>query len=215
MKVLEGPRIVDVGADWRAAVEATERRVVVDVGAGDGRWSYEMARGDPETLFVALDPDGAALQEYAFRASRKASRGGVENAVFVAASIESPPAELAGLADEVHVNFPWAALLRGLLLPERDVLRGLRAIAKPGSPIRLVVTYDAGHDHGAGVDPGSGPLDRRALERLEDPYRENGVEIEETRLLTRDEALAIPSTWGRRLLHGRPRDVFEVTARRL
>jgi hypothetical protein len=30
------------------------------------------------------------------------------------------------------------------------------------------------------------------------------------RRLTQDEALAIPSNWGRRLLHARPRDVYYI-----
>ena len=39
-------------------------------------------------------------------------------------------------------------------------------------------------------------------------YTAAGLVVDEHRRLTADEALEIPSTWGRRLLHARPRDVY-------
>jgi 16S rRNA (adenine(1408)-N(1))-methyltransferase len=214
MRMVEGSRVVQGHAKWREQVLASGRRVVVDVGAGDGRWAYEMARRDPGALFLALDPDADALKEYAYRASRKPSRGGVENAAFVVASIEDPPPEVQGVADEVHVLLPWAALLRGLLRPEPAVLRGLASLLKPGGEVRLVLTYDATHDHGAEVDADIGSLNPATIERLSEPYSECGIQIEGARELGLDESLAIPSNWGRRLLHGRARPVYEVRARR-
>jgi 16S rRNA (adenine(1408)-N(1))-methyltransferase len=209
LRVLKGTSITESGPAWRGAL-ARAARLVVDVGAGDGRWVYEQARADPSSLYVALDPDAEALAEYAFRASRKAARGGVVNALFVAAAVEEPPTELAGLADEVHVNFPWAALLRGLLLPDARVLAGIVALAKPGALLEMVLTYDAAHDHGAGLAPGVPSLAPGLLSALAEPYAAAGVELAAPRLLSREEALAVPSTWGRRLLHGRRRDVYLV-----
>ena len=182
----------------------------MDVGAGDGRWAYEQARRDPSAFYVALDPDAGALGEYALRASRKPERGGVANALFVVAAVEEPPPELAGFADEVHVNFPWAALLRGLLLPDARVLAGIAALAKPGALLEMVLTYDAAHDHGAGLGPAAPDLAPEVIEALSQPYAAAGIELAQPRLLSREEALAVPSTWGRRLLHGRPRRVYVV-----
>jgi 16S rRNA (adenine(1408)-N(1))-methyltransferase len=209
MRVLEGGRINEATGVPARLREA--RRVVIDVGSGDGRWSYERAQSDPDSLFVALDPHAEGLKDYAFRASRKPSRGGRPNVLFVVASVESPPGELLHVANEVKVIYPWAALLRGLLLPERPVLDGLRALAAPGATFDLVLTYDAPHDLGAGLSLPS--LDAAAIDRLREPYRTAGLLIESSELLDRDEALAVPSTWGRRLLHGRKRDVFRVAGK--
>jgi hypothetical protein len=43
-------------------------------------------------------------------------------------------------------------------------------------------------------------------------YEAAGLHATGCRRLTQDEALALPSTWGRRLLHARPREVYLLTA---
>ena len=74
MRILQGTKLVDAPAGWRTSVE--ERRIVIDVGAGDGRWAYDGARRDPESLYIGVDPDADSLADYAYRAGRKPSRGG-------------------------------------------------------------------------------------------------------------------------------------------
>ena len=117
MRILNGTKPTDAPDSWRATLDG--QRVVVDVGAGDGRWVYESARGDPSSVYIAIDPDGEALAEYAYRASRKPARGGIANAQFVVASVEKLPPELDSIADVVRVNFPWGSLLRGLMSRSR------------------------------------------------------------------------------------------------
>jgi 16S rRNA (adenine(1408)-N(1))-methyltransferase len=66
----------------------------------------------------------------------------VPNALFVCASIEDPPVPLLGIAGEVFVHLPWGRLLSGLVLGEPDICGGLRAIARVGAPLRVVVGAD-------------------------------------------------------------------------
>jgi 16S rRNA (adenine(1408)-N(1))-methyltransferase len=211
LRIVQSTKVVEAESGWREALDVSDRRVVVDVGAGDGRWVYENARRDPDTLFIGLDPDAAALKEYAFKAGRKPSRGGVPNAVYIVGSVESPPPQLIAVADELMVLFPWAALLRGLLLAEEATLRGIVAIAKPGASFELVLTYEASHDRGAGLESDMPSLDAARLEALAAAYGRAGLEVGAYRRLTTEEALDIPSTWGHRLLHGRRREVFRVS----
>src|SRR3972149_3526249 len=131
MRILNGTKVIDAEPGWREALLHGGRRVVIDLGAGDGRFAYESARNDAASVYVAVDPDAAALAAYAFRACRKPARGGVANAHFVVA-VAALPAPLHALADLVCVNFPWGGLLRGLLQPETAVLRALASLAKPG-----------------------------------------------------------------------------------
>jgi hypothetical protein len=84
-------------------------------------------------------------------------------------------------------------------------------VAKPGAVFDIVLTYDPAHDHGAGLDDAMHGPDIASLEALAEPYAAAGLRIEECREVARDEALAIPSTWGRRLLHGRDRRVFRLS----
>jgi 16S rRNA (adenine(1408)-N(1))-methyltransferase len=215
VRVLEGTKVVDIDHANAVALLAGVRPVVVDVGSGDGRWPYENARKDRDSFYIGLDPDAAAMAEYAYRAARKPSRGGVDNVMFVVASLEQLPVELAGSAGRVRVNYPWAGLLRGILLPQQEALAGLTSLMARDAVLELVLTYDADHDSAA--------LEGAALPSLSEAYVESalapaygsaGLTFDEVRRLSLDEALAIPSTWGRRLLHGRARDVFLIRAAR-
>ena len=211
MRILHGTKVIDASQNEIDALLADSQTKVIDLGAGDGRYVYESARDDATTLFVAVDPDAETLSGYAFRASRKPARGGVENAVFVVASVEALPSELTSIADRVRVNFPWGSLMRGLLEPDASVVRAVLSLAKPRGRVELIVSYDPSRDTGAFHGPPLPLLDAEYLESTLLPaYQSAGAVVVESRRLTQDEALAIPSTWGRRLLHARPRDVFWV-----
>lgn len=185
--------------------------MIIDVGCGDGRFPYQRARDDPEALYIGIDPDADTLAEYAYRASRKPSRGGVANVLYVVAALQDLPAELAGIADIVCVNFPWGGLLRGLLIPDPAVLGAVAGLAKPGGRFEVVLTFDAAHDAGVFGDLESPSLDEQYIrEVLAAPYAAAGLKVEDVREITREEALALPSTWGRRLLHGRVRRVYHI-----
>lgn len=209
MRILEGTKQVEAPRAWRPAFP--QHRVVIDVGAGDGRWAYESARQDADSLYIAVDPDAATLAEYAFRAGRKPSRGGVANALFVVAAVEDLPPELHASASLVRVNFPWGSLLRGLVLPELPVLRALARLGATDARFEFVISYDPEHDIAGLAGEILPPLsEQRIDEVLGPPYTAAGLPIENRRRMSLDEAIALPSTWARRLLHGRPREVFWI-----
>ncbi len=209
MRILVGTKITDAAADWREALP--EQPVVVDLGAGDGRFTYEQAKRDPKALFVGVDADGDTLSEYAFRAARKPSRGGTGNAIFVVAAAEALPEELLGIASLVRVNFPWGSLLRGLVLPEPSILKAVAGLSNPGGRFEFVICYDPVHDLAGLGGETLPPLEEARIDSALAPaYAEAGLSLEEKRRLKVKEALAIPSTWGRRLLHGRNRSVFLI-----
>ena len=191
------------------------RKLTIDLGAGDGRFAYESARANPDGLFLAIDPDADALAEYAFRAGRKPARGGAGNVLFVVASLEDLPAELEGIAATVRVNYPWAGLLRSLLRPTPEAPKAIGRLLKDGGRFEIVMTYDAEHDAAVFGDEGPLRLDLDCIEqKLVPAYSEQSLRVDDARRLAREEALAIPSTWGRRLLHGRPREVYWIAGRR-
>lgn len=216
VRLLRGSKLVTVGQEWRRAALESGRPILIDLGAGDGRFVYEMARRQPDQLFVAIDPDADSLAEYAYRAGRKPARGGVENAFFVIAAVESLPPELLGLASVLHVNFPWGNLLRGLLLPEPEVLAAAASLVAADARFEIVLCYDPLHDTGAFAgEPLPAPDEVYIDAMLAGPYLNAGLLIEARRRLDHEQAIALPSTWGRRLLHARPRPVFLIAGRRL
>ncbi len=213
MRLLQGTKLIEAPPSWRDDLARDGRPVIVDLGAGDGRYAYESARADPTHLFVAVEPNADTLSEYAYRASRKPARGGVENAIFVVASLEHLPSELDDLAATVRINFPWGSLLRALLDPNPESLASLTRLTASGR-FEIVFSYHPEHDTGAFAGPALPALDEPYIADVLAPaYLTSGLEIDETRRLTQDEALLIPSTWGRRLLHARPRDVYWIAAR--
>ena len=79
------------------------------------------------------------MAETSRRAAAKQARGGVENAMFLQASLETLGGELDRLADGLTVNFPWGSLLRAVALPEPALLQKLAALAKPGAELDILV----------------------------------------------------------------------------
>lgn len=63
------------------------------------------AAAQPDRLVVGVDANADAMTEAARRAA-KPNRGGLPNALFVAAAVEALPAELDGVADLVTAHFP-------------------------------------------------------------------------------------------------------------
>jgi 16S rRNA (adenine(1408)-N(1))-methyltransferase len=211
MRIMQGSKVIEAPPGWRTALVLDDPRVVVDVGAGDGRWAYESARDDPDKLFIAIDPDAEHLAEYAYRASRKPARGGVDNTAFVVAPVEALPRELDGIADLVRVNFPWGGLLRGLLEGNAATVGALKTLARPGAGFEAVMSYDPSHDTNAFVGDPLPALDEDYIDRtLTSALAQQGLSLTQRRQVYADEALALPSTWGRRLLHSRPRDVYLI-----
>ena len=128
------------------------------------------------------------------------------------APVEALPAELHGIADVVRVNFPWGSLLRGLLQPDaRDARGDLRPRQGAARRFEIVMSYDPSHDTNAFAGEPLPPLDEAYIDSVLVPaYAESGMSINVRHQMFRDEALELPSTWGRRLLHARPRDVYFI-----
>jgi 16S rRNA (adenine(1408)-N(1))-methyltransferase len=209
VRILQGTKVIEAPPGWRDAIDRDGRPVVIDLGAGDGRWVYDSARAYPSRYFIAVDPDADALSESAYRASRKPARGGVDNAAFVIAAVERLPPELVGIAALIRINFPWGSLLRALLEPYAAILDSIATLAAPGGRFEIVLSYHPEHDTGAFVGDPLPALTSRYIEGvLVAAYRAAGLHVVEHRRLTQNEALAIPSSWGRRLLHARSRDVY-------
>ena len=164
----------------------TAAQVHIDIGTGDGRQVYRVAREDPTGLFIGVDANAEALQQVSYRASRKPARGGVANAVFVHASLDDLPGALARLADRVTVFYPWGSLLRALVDPDERALAALAGLGRAGASFEARINRSA-------ADP-----DALELERLMCAYRRAGIHVAPEAVSPDDR-----STWAARL---RPHD---------
>jgi len=207
--VVRGRTVTTVqGRTVRERAEAATR-VVVDLGAGDGRWLYRLARAHPDWCCLALDASAESLREVSRRAARAAGRGGASNAWFLRAAVDALPAALDGLADEVHVHFPWGRLLEVLLRPEVDVLVGIAGMARDSAALCVRVNLSVLGLPAVCRRLDLPPAGHQNLEaRLRAGYAAAGLHLAAVRQVTR-----VPDTsWGRRLSSGRPLPELAIEA---
>jgi 16S rRNA (adenine(1408)-N(1))-methyltransferase len=164
------------------------------------------ARAD--RLAVGVDASAAAMVEASRRAGARPGRGGLPNALFVAAAVEALPPELDGVADLVTVHFPWGSLLRGLLGADPATMHGLTGMMRPGATLSTLLSSTA-RDQGAGLEP----VHERTLHTLSEAYRHYGLAVTETRPATAGDVAAAHSTWGKRLGAGVRRPAWLLRAR--
>jgi 16S rRNA (adenine(1408)-N(1))-methyltransferase len=206
VQVVRGKRLVPLEP---ALPDGPWTHTVVDVGTGDGRAAYRLARAHPDWLVVGIDPAWQRMTETSTRSARKPAKGGAANLVLVCASIESVPVALHGIADEVHAMLPWGKLLRGLVLGAPDVCGGLRAVARPGATLTVTV--------GTSIWRDPVPLEIRDLPELTEAYARDvlagrlaacGWRLTDVAFQPAD----VASSWGRRLGSSAPEVFVELRA---
>lgn len=173
-------------------------RVLIDVGTGDGRFVYRSAGADPGAFCIGIDAASDRMREVSHRAGRKPARGGRPNALFVVASAQALPEELAGLADTVSVNFPWGSLLDALVRPDPTVLAALRRLSRDGGDLLALFNQSVFDDRAYADRLGLPELtDARVDEALRPAYLAAGFEIRASRLLEGD--VPHQTSWGQHL----------------
>jgi 16S rRNA (adenine(1408)-N(1))-methyltransferase len=187
------------------ALIAQHQSVTIDLGAGDGKFAYRHALDHPLTLVIAIEPVRENVRESSAKAAKKPDRGGVPNALYVAASIEQLPPELHAVADEIFITLPWGSLMRGFILADAAILAAIASLARDGARIRIVLNTRIFDD--------PVPLEARDLPDLTPDYaRETlapafaaaGMTIDEARWLAPEEVAALNTTWAKRLSHRSP-----------
>ncbi len=183
-----------------ASLPRTGEGIVIDVGTGDGRFVSAMAKANPNKFFIGVDANVKPLEKPSMKATRKPDKGGLPNAMFVQAAIESLPEEFSGIADEIHIHFPWGSLLRAVATGDAEILSSLRRVAAPGCLLEIVIGIDAERDRAE--------LRRLGLavetvdyftNTLASRYNASGFETVEIRPLNRTKWSRIETSWARKL----------------
>ena len=177
----------------------------MDVGAGDGGYVLHRARTEPTTFAIALDASPDALSDGAWRAKR--SR--LENAAFLVEGVEriSMSGELACLADEVTVHFPWGSLLRGLVEGSSSVVGSIAGLMKVGAELRVLMSA---------VDrDGYEELTPALIASRSGTYAEHGLRLVEAEWASSAIVRESRSAWAKRLGVGRARRPISARYRRL
>jgi 16S rRNA (adenine(1408)-N(1))-methyltransferase len=188
--------------------------VVIDIGTGDGLFVYQSARLNPQKFYIGVDANPRALEKVSEKVHRKPAKGGLANVLFIQAAVEDLPPELDGVADEVHIHFPWGSLLRAVAAGDEKVLENLRRICSAEALLEVVV----------GLDP---ERDISELERLEiqtlsvehvdsvlaHKYRSAGFEILERGMIPQSKWPEFQTSWAKRLKGSANRTLVYIIAR--
>ncbi len=87
-------------------------------------------------------------------------------------------------------------------------------IARQGVLLQIVLTYSAACEPAMVADLGLPELDLDYIDRVLTPaYARHGLRIFERRLLRPHELRDVATSWGKRLLSARKRDVYVIRAR--
>ena len=186
--------------------------MIIDIGTGDGRFVYQSARRNPNKFYIGIDPNTRPLEKISEKIHRKPAKGGAPNVLFIQSAVEDLPAELDGIANEVHVHFPWGSLLRAVALGDVSVLRNLRRLCAVAGLLEIVIGIDPARDQSEIERLGITPLTLEFIDGvLADNYRAAGFEIVERGILTSSQPL--DTSWAKRLQGNEQRRITYIVAR--
>ena len=171
---------------------ADYNRIMLDLGTGDGRYVYTLAGERPDWFVIGIDSSRENLREY--------SQAKLQNMLFVIASAQSLPAELNGFISHLSINFPWGSLLESLLTGDSKLMRGLESVSHSATSIDLYLNGGALVEAGTTLETGA--------EKIYDHLIQSGWQLRRPVMLNDIVLKSFPTTWARRLAHGRdPRTI--------
>ncbi|MGI8409230.1 MAG: methyltransferase domain-containing protein [Pyrinomonadaceae bacterium] len=186
----------------------TGEGVVIDIGTGDGRFVSVSARENPNKFYIGIDANVKPLEKPSIKATRKPSKGGLPNALFVQAAIEDLPDELNGAADEIHIHFPWGSLLRSVASGDENVLRSLRRICAPECVLEIVIGMDEERDRSEIERLGLPQLSPEHLKNVLIPkYNAVGFTVLDSGVLDSSDWPDLDTSWAKKLKGGQNRHI--------
>jgi len=161
--------------------------ITLDLGTGDGRFVRTLAERQPERFVIGVDACRENLRQH--------SRINLPNMLFVIACALELPCEFGGLFSHITINFPWGSILKGLMVRDARLMHGLASVSALNAKIEINLNGGALAEAGSNLENGAGIIYEN-LSRC-------GWELKPIQLMDQDVLKMFPTTWARRLAHGR------------
>lgn len=193
---------------------STGEGIVIDIGTGDGRFVSAAARANPNKFFIGIDANTKPLEKPSMKATRKPAKGGLPNVLFVRATVEDLPEELDGIANEIHVHFPWGSLLGAVARGDEAILGSLRRLAASDCLLEIVIGVDAGRDAGELARLGIPDLSLTYIRgELIPKYQQAAFKIVDHGVLESTDWTRLETSWARKLQGNHNRTVLFLVFR--
>jgi len=187
METIRGRKSLELDFnEWKDRL-ANYRRIILDLGTGDGRYARTLAERHPTWFVIGVDACRENLREH--------SQAKLQNLLFVIACAQDLPHEFDGLISHITINFPWGSLLESLLAGDLKLTRGLKSVSRPSAALNLRLNGGALAEAGKTLEAGTDKIFYNLLAigwQLEQPVMMNAVALKQ-----------FPSTWAKRLAFGR------------
>lgn len=186
---------------------------MIDLGTGDGRFVYQSARENPQKFYIGIDANAQPLAKISEKIHRNPNKGGAPNLLFVQAVAEALPLELDGIANEIHVHFPWGSLLRAVATGDAVVLQNLRRVCAPDAVLEIVIGHDPLRDHTELAALGIPALTPDYIATTLVPrYQTHGFPVLDYGVLGPSEWEPLNTSWAKRLQGGAGRALVYLIA---
>ena len=212
LKQVIGKNIKELDANEFTANLSRFVHVMIDLGTGDGKFAYNYARNNPAAFVIGIDASAESMEETSYKASRKPAKGGLDNLVLLWASAEQLPAELTGLANEIYINFPWGSLLAGVVKAEPVVMENIAKVIHPLGKIHIFISYDAKYEPQIMEQLDLPELSLTYFNNMRPRYNKFGIGVDGVTQLTDEQKRQLTSSWPKKILSQRQRDIYYVTA---
>ena len=187
--------------------------IIVDLGTGDGRFVYQSARQNPHRFYLGIDASANSLEKISEKIHRKPAKGGLKNALFIQAAVEALPEELDGIADEVHIHFPWGSLLKGIATGDETILKNIHRICAPDAVLEVIIGVDPERDASELQRLGISYLSEDFITtNLAKRYQDCGFQITESGSFPAGQWPNICTSWAHRLSTNDKRSLVYFTA---
>lgn len=206
--------MIDLNSNDSSHLTEDVKGIVVDLGTGDGRFVCQSARQNPHRFYVGIDASANLLEKVSEKIHRKPAKGGLKNALFIQAAVEALPEELDGVANEVHIHFPWGSLLKGVATGDETILKNIHRLCAPDAVLEVIIGVDQKRDatelQRLGIsDLSEGFIDATLAQR----YEASGFRIIEKGSYSAGNWPEICTSWAQRLKTNDNRTLIYIIAK--
>ena len=215
LKRILGKQTKDLSLKELRKLIGKSEKVYMDIGCGDGKFIYKLARENPRNFYIGIEPAMEQVAEVSLKSTKKSSRGGTSNLIFINSSFEDIPKPLYGIADFIYILFPWGKLLEDVASCSQIFLQNISHLSSAICDLEICFAYDEKFEENY--------ISARNLPKInKDKYSENftnglktfGFETNkfEIKEISSKNGDVMKTSWGKKITSERERTLWKISA---